>query len=98
MPRVAAQVVEDAGAANVVALFLQLPHAAKALARRSIGVCLGHAGFDQVALDRVDVKRHLTIHLAIARRPGEERQDAAQQARWAEPHVRLLLEWRAAPA
>ena len=58
-----------------------LQHAAETAPRGALGVRLAHARAHVLARHRLDVKRHLPIHLAVAGAPREERDQPADETR-----------------
>jgi hypothetical protein len=92
---VARQILDEARGSHVVAALLEPPHVAEARACRARGLLLAHPGSDVLLAERLEVKPHLAIHLAVAAAPGERCEDASQAIRHSERHVRPPARWRA---
>ena len=79
MPDVPHDFLNEAAAQDVVTLFLEPECAAETSTGCARRLRLAHTRADEVTRHRLDVKRHLLIHLAIAGAPSEERDQAAEE-------------------
>ena len=78
---VAHQAVEPARRSDVVTLFLQPQHAAEPRLGGAAGIAGIHPAALVFARELIDVEGHLAIHVAIARVPGEDGEQAADESR-----------------
>src|SRR6187431_1479608 len=96
MPDVSHDVLEERRAADVVTAFLVPEHTAESATGRLFRLCLAHAGAQVFSGHRLEMKRHLLVHVVVACVPGKERDQAADEPGATSRHVKLPARSRTA--
>jgi hypothetical protein len=98
VPGVSRDIFDQAHRPLVVAAFLEPRQIAELPPGGASGVDVAQPVASVVACERIDMKRHLALHVSIPRAPLEQGDDAANEARRSQGHVTPSVRARAAPA